>query len=150
MKLVRMLLLLSLFVVIACSCSRGAQVRNETGLTPQGIEGWLDSKMTAAPEANLTGKWDAGSAFAGGWGEGNFIQEKARFYGTLGMYSIKGVVNGSDVHFALVSNGRVYYTGVMSKQGAGSFSGKTAKDALVDSEAAKSAEIYPISFQKMQ
>lgn len=149
MKHVKMVLILGLFLVVACSCSRGAQVVRSAGLTPQGVDAWLDTKMVSAPKADLTGKWDAGSAFAGGWGEGNFNQENARFIGLLGLYSIKGVVSGTDVHFALMSNGTIYYTGVLSQKSAGSFTGRTVKDAIIDTEAAKTAEVYPISIQKM-
>lgn len=146
MKQLRIALLLSLFALIACSCTRGM---SNSGLTSQGVEAWLNAKMTAAPQADLTGRWDAGSAFSGGWGEGNFVQEKANFSGTLGLYYIKGVVSGSDIHFALLSSGAVNYTGAMSQKGPNSFSGKAVKDALVDAEAAKTAETYPISFKKM-
>ena len=123
MKLIRIVLFLSLFAVIICSCSRGAHMSNSE-LTSQGIEAWLDAKVTAAPKVDMTGRWDAGSAFAGGWGEGNFIQEKANFTGTLGLYCIKGVVSGSDLHFALFSNGAVYYTGTMSLKAPTPFSAK--------------------------
>lgn len=146
MKQIRIVLLLSLFALIACSCTRGM---SRSGLTSQGVEAWLDSKKTAAPKADLTGRWDAGSAFSGGWGEGNFVQEKSDFSGTLGLYYIKGVVSGSDVHFALLSSGAVNYTGAMSQKGTNSFSGRAVKDTLVDTEAAKTAETYPISLQKM-
>lgn len=144
MKRVRILLFLSLLVLFFCSC-----LMNNPAVTSQGFETWLAAKMTAAPQADLTGKWDAGSAVSGGWGEGNFIQEQANFSGTLGLYYIKGAVSGSDLYFALISNGVVYYTGTMSKTGADSFAGKAVKNALVDSEAAKTAETYAISFQKM-
>jgi hypothetical protein len=149
MKQLRVAVLLSLFVLIACSCSRGVQVRSDSGLTAQGAETWLKSKMVSAPKADLTGKWDAGSAFAGGWGEGNFIQEKANFFGTLGLYNIKGVVSGTAVHFVLMSNGTVYYTGEMSKKSAGSYAGKAVKGAFADAPLAVAGEVYPITFQKM-
>lgn len=146
MKQLRIALFLSLFALIACSCTRGM---SNSGVTSQGVEAWLASKATMAPKADLTGKWDAGSAFAGGWGEGNFVQEKASFSGTLGLYYIKGVVSGSDVYFALLSSGAVNYTGTMSKKDPDSFSGKAVKDTLADAEAAKMAETYPISIKKM-
>jgi hypothetical protein len=149
MKQIKIILLLSFFVVVACSCSRGTQMMGHSGFTAQGVETWLDLKMTAAPTADLTGKWDAGSAFSGGWGEGNFVQEKAVFTGSLGLYYIKGVVSGSDVYFALLSNGAVYYTGVMAQKRPDSFFGKAVKDTFADSEAAKMAETYPISLKKM-
>jgi hypothetical protein len=118
-------------------------------LTPSGVEAWLGAKATAGPTVDITGRWDAGSAVAGGWGEGNFIQEKANFSGSLGLYYIKGVVSGSELHFALISNERVYYTGIMTQTGPESFSGKAVKYAFVDAEAAKTAETYFISLQKM-
>ena len=149
MKQLKIVLLLSLFAMLACSCSGGAHLRSDSGLTSQGIEIWLDSKLTAEPKVDLTGKWDAGSAFSGGWGEGNFVQEKARFTGSLGLYYIKGAVSGSDLYFALIANEKVYYTGMMSQKTPDSFAGKTVKYAFVDTEAAKTAETYPISFQKM-
>lgn len=150
MRQVRIALLVSLFVVMVCSCSHRALVGSDPGFTSQGIDAWLNSKTTSPPKVDLTGKWDAGSAFAGGWGEGNFIQEKAVFSGLLGLYNIKGVVSGNDVHFALMSNGIIYYTGEMAKKDDGNFFGKAVKGVFVDTEAAKTAESYPISFQKMK
>jgi hypothetical protein len=147
MILVRLVLVLGLFVVLACSCARGGRV--SSGLNMQGVDVWLESKAASSAKGNLTGKWDAGSAFAGGWGEGNIIQEKGRFNGTLGMYGIRGVVSGNEASFVLTSNGMVYYTGTMTKKSAGSWAGKAVKDVLVDTEAAKTAETYPINFQKM-
>jgi len=115
----------------------------------QAADDWLASKANAAPKVNMTGKWDAGSAWAGGWGEGNFIQDKANFTGPLGLYYVKGVVSGKDLYLVLLSNNRVYYTAQMTKQSDGSFSGKATKEVFVDSDAAKSAETYPITFRKM-
>lgn len=110
---------------------------------------WLSSKATAAPKVDLTGKWDAGSAWNGGWGEGNFFQEKASFNGSLGMYNVKGVVSGTDLYLVLTSNDWVYYTAKMSRQSDGSFTGKATKETLVDSKAAESAETWVITFSKM-
>jgi hypothetical protein len=59
------------------------------------------------------------------------------------------IVSGKDLYLVLLSNNRVYYTAQMSNQSDGSFSGKAAKEAIVDSDAAKSAETYPITFRKM-
>jgi hypothetical protein len=151
MNYVKIVLLLSFFVVMVCSCSRAGHAVNPE-FASQAIDVWLDSKMTSEPKADLTGKWDAGSAFSGGWGEGNFLQEKGKFFGPLGpigMYNIKGVVSGTDVYFVLMSNGTFYYSGAMSKKGDGSFFGKAVKGVFIDSEAAKSAEAYPIYFNKM-
>jgi hypothetical protein len=144
MKRVKIVLFLSLIVMIACSCTSGMH-----NLTASGVEAWLHAKATAAPTVELTGRWDAGSAVAGGWGEGNFVQEEANFSGSLGLYYIKGVVSGSEVHFALTSNEKVYYTGTMAQTGPERFSGKAVKYAFVDAEAAKTAETYFISMQKM-
>ena len=98
----------------------------------------------------MTGKWDAGEAFGGGWGEGNFVQDKATFSGLLGMYNIKGVVSGNDAYFVLTSGGAAYYTGSVSIKDDGSFIGKASKDVYIDTEAAKIAEVYPITFKKMK
>ena len=118
-------------------------------VTVKAADDWLASKATAAPKVNMTGKWDAGSAWAGGWGEGNFVQDKANFTGPLGLYYVKGVVSGKDLYLVLLSTNWVYYTAQMTKQSDGSFSGKATKEVFVDSDAAKSAETYPITFRKM-
>ena len=126
-----------------------AGVLGFASVSVKAADDWLASKAAAAPKVNMTGKWDAGSAWTGGWGEGNFIQDKAYFTGPLGLYYVKGVVSGKDLYLVLLSNNWVYYTAKMSKQGDGSFAGKATKDVIVDSDAAKSAETYPITFRKM-
>lgn len=120
-----------------------------THLSVKQIDPWLAAQKTAAPQVNLSGRWDAGSSFSGGWGEGNFVQEDREVTGSLGMYYVKGVVSGTDVYLAIMSGDEIAYTARLSQKPDGSFFGKAVYYAIIDTPEAQQAEAYPISFTKM-
>ncbi len=108
---------------------------------------WLDSKGGTS-NINMTGTWDSGGLATGGWGGGKFIQEDKRFYGTLGLYYVDGIVNGDDVYMAISSGGKVYYTARLKKSGDDSFTGKAAEGTIIDGPESQKAVIYLISLKK--
>jgi hypothetical protein len=111
---------------------------------------WLQSQNMPS-EVDLTGKWDAGNAWGGGWGEANLIQQGRDVYGTLGVYRVKGVVSNKTIFLTLISSGdHVYYTAKLTMKKDGSFLGIAVKEALVDSPEAAKAEIYAITFNRMK
>ncbi len=133
------LMLLALSIVLI-SCAHNID---------KAADSWLQNQ-TLAPAVDVTGKWNAGSAMGGGWGGGSFFQEGNKIYGTLGFYNVRGVVSGSDLYLNLISRGRVYYTAKLEKKGPGLFRGKAVEGAVIGTEEAKKATIYPIFLEKME
>jgi hypothetical protein len=113
------------------------------GMGGLNVQTWLNSMMTEAPKVDLSGKWNSGSVFTGGWGEGNFFQEEGRFSGTLGLYSIKGVVSGIKVFLYLFIGGKVYYTGQLALREDGTFFGKIESYN-------REGDIYTMTLEKMK
>lgn len=91
--------------LVILSCAR---------LTKEQARLWLDS-INGEPKIDMTGQWDAGGMFSGGWGVSNFIQEGKDFSGSLGMYNVDGAVVGEQVYMSLSSGRRVYYTARLKK-----------------------------------
>lgn len=97
--------MLAFVVVIVLGCSRG--------LKPEQATAWLASQG-AQPELNVAGDWESTAYYmAGGWGSGNFVQDGARVFGTLGPYTLEGKVSGKKLYAVLLSNGSVHYTSVL-------------------------------------
>ena len=111
------------------------------GLTTEETKPWLNS-MAGATNLNMTGVWDAGGAIAGGWGEGRFTQKDNRISGTLGLYNVNGVVNGTDVYLVLISGGSVYYTAHLNKSSDGSYVGKAVEGAIINKKGSENAVSY--------
>jgi len=118
-------------------------------LAKKDTNAWLDTK-TNTSELNLTGKWDAGGEFSGGWGEGNFTQEGNKISGTLGMYEVEGIVSGNEVYFVITSGGKVYYTAKLNaSEGGNKFTGKACEGVIIDTPAANNATSYALNMEKV-
>lgn len=118
----------SLMIVIALpACS--------TAMTKMEANPWLEQRI-GFPNHDISGRWETGSSWSGNWGEANFIQDGARFYGELGSYTVDGVQNGDSLYLALSSGRKVYYTALLKREANGSYAGKVAKDTLIDGEGA--------------
>lgn len=116
-------------------------------LTRKDTNAWLDEKNGPA-NVNLTGDWDAGGVWSGGWGKGTFVQEGKRFSGTLGLYYAEGVVSGDDIYMVIYSGKKVYYTALLKKVGNGHYMGKVASKTIIDSPEARNATGYVISMKR--
>ena len=65
-------------------------------------EAWIGAQNMPS-QVDVTGKWNAGLSMAGGWGEANLIQRGRDVYGTLGLYSVRGVVSNKTLFVKIVS-----------------------------------------------
>ncbi|MBN1533821.1 MAG: hypothetical protein JXA20_14215 [Spirochaetes bacterium] len=113
------------------------------------VQHWLDSKRTT-PGFDITGRWDSGSAFSGGWGGVTILQTGDRLVGTMGAYNIEGVVSGTDVYMMMASGGRVYYTAKLSRRPDGTVAGIAVERAIVDTPGASGAAKYPVILKMEQ
>ena len=68
---------------------------------------WLDARA-GSNDYDVSGRWDTGGSWGGNWGEANFIQDGARFYGQMGSYYVDGSLNGNYLYLALSSGRKVY------------------------------------------
>lgn len=93
---------------------------------------WLEQR-TGTPDYDISGKWITANSWSGNWGDANFIQDGAKFYGQLGSYTVDGVMNGNQIYLTLTSGKRVYYTGLLKRENDGSYAGKIAEDLIIDS-----------------
>ena len=115
--------------------------------TAQKTDEWLAAKTTP-PAVNISGIWDGGESFAGGWGEGRFNQVGRDVTGTLGLYDVKGVVSGKEVYLLLITGGRYRYTAKLTHQKDGGFQGMAREGALVDNPEVRNAVEYPIVLKR--
>lgn len=123
-------LIAGLFTLLLAGCS--------STLTRSDAAPWLDQRAGKS-EYDISGRWDSGSSWSGSWGEANFIQDGARFYGQLGSYNVEGAVNGNAMYLALSAGKRVYYTALLKRDADGAYAGKVVQDILVDSARADSS-----------
>jgi hypothetical protein len=98
--------------------------------------------------ANLTGEWDTGGVWTGGWGKGSFIQEGRKFSGTLGLYFVEGVVSGSDVYMVIFSGKKIYYTALLKKTDSGTYMGKVAEKTIVDRPDSRNANTFVMTMKR--
>jgi hypothetical protein len=138
MSMSRVFLLL-FFITMMSACS---------GLTRKETNAWLATKA-ASTNINMTGEWDTGGVWSGGWGSGKFIQEDDRFTGTLGLYYAEGVVSGEQIYMVIYSGNKVYYTAILKKADNGMYMGKAVYRVLADKPEAKEAQSYLISLKKV-
>ena len=96
------------------------------------IDPWLVEISGDKPAAlNVQGRWhDPESEGVFGWGEGDIRQNGNKINGTIGSYSVSGVVSGEVVYVVFYTKGKVYYTAKLSMPESGVLSGKyfEAKD----------------------
>ena len=95
MKFIR-ILAACLLVLAVAACS----------LTRKDTNAWLD-QQNGPVTVDVTGDWDAGGAWSGGWGKATFIQQGKRFTGTLGLYYAEGVVSGDEIFMTIYSGKKV-------------------------------------------
>jgi hypothetical protein len=137
------IILCSIAIVLFLSCA---------GLTRKDTNAWLTRVVVEkeAPEVNLNGLWDSGGGvMTGGWGDGNFVQEGKKVYGSLGFYYVDGIVNGKKVYFALSSGNKVYYTARLTSSDNGKkLTGRACEGAFIDDPDAENARSYPIVLKK--
>jgi hypothetical protein len=116
-------------------------------LTPHQTNSWLDSRK-GVPSINITGEWDAGPLYAGGWGGASIVQNGNTIVGTMGLYNVYGVVNGDDVYLVFKSGAKIYYTGHLKPSKDGSLIGVAAEGAFADEEGGNATR-YPIIMKKI-
>jgi len=116
-------------------------------LTHYQTNSWLNAQK-GKPTVDITGGWDAGSVFGGGWGGASIVQDGNEIVGTIGLYNIKGVVNGDDIYLVFTSGAKIYYTGHLKRSHDGDLVGTTAENAIVDSNGAQNAMKHPIIMKK--
>jgi hypothetical protein len=131
-----------LLILLLMSC------RTSAVNTPN-YEAWLGAQNSPS-QMDVSGKWDAGDAWSGGWGEANLIQEGRNVYGTIGLYSVKGVVSQTTLFLEFISNGYVYYTAKLDGKDDGSLSGMAFKEAIAESPETAKGEIYAITMKRMK
>lgn len=120
------------------------------GIDTKQSNAWLSSKAGKST-FDITGKWDAGGVFTGGWGQGNLLQEENKVYGTLGLYNVNGVINDDEVFLVLSSGGRLYYTAKLKISENGTkISGRACEDAIIGSPAAGQKNNFAVFMKKTE
>ncbi len=107
-------------------------------LTKVDTNPWLDARA-GSNDYDIAGRWDTGGSWGGNWGEANFIQDGARFYGQMGSYYVDGSLNGNYLYLVLSSGRKVYYTAMLKREADGSYAGKVADGYVVDGPGADTA-----------
>lgn len=133
------ILLACMLVLTISACNR---------LSREDTSEWLGHK-NGAVSVDMTGKWNSGGVWSGGWGGATFVQEGRRFSGTLGMYYVDGAVSGDNLYLVLYSGRKVYYTARLKKNGEDSYIGKAVYRVLIDKPGAESAETYVMSLKRV-
>lgn len=116
-------------------------------LTHHQANTWLNAKK-GVPTINISGGWDAGSLVGGGWGGATVVQNGNEFFGTMGMYNIKGVVNGDTVYMIFTSGARIYYTGCLKPAQDGTLQGITVENEIIGQNESQNAMKHPIIMKK--
>jgi hypothetical protein len=124
--------------LIACTLALFLAACGGATLHKTDTTGWLDLRAGAA-DYDISGKWSTANSWSGNWGDANFIQDGAKFYGQLGNYTVDGSSNGNYLYLALSSGSRVYYTALLKREADGSYAGKVAQDFIIDGPSADTA-----------
>jgi hypothetical protein len=117
-------------------------------LTDENVNPWLISKAGKS-SINVTGIWDGGNMMTGGWGEGRFMQDGNRIDGTLGLYHVRGSVNGAEVHLALISKMQIYYTVALTATSGTTLEGKAVYGAFPENVNSVSHPVYLMILKKV-
>ena len=117
-------------------------------LTDENVNPWLISKA-GKPSINITGIWDGGNMMTGGWGEGRFMQDGNKIDGTLGLYNVRGSVNGTEIHLALISKMQIYYTVALKATNNTILEGKAIHGAFPEKENSVSHPVYLMILKKV-
>jgi len=133
------------FIKILAACLLVLAV-SACSLTRKDTNAWLD-QQNGPVTVDVTGDWDAGGAWSGGWGKATFIQQGKRFNGTLGLYYAEGVVSGDEIFMTIYSGKKVYYTAHLTKKGEDSYLGMVATKAIIDKDSNSHGD-YAISLKR--
>lgn len=102
----KLAILIALTTLVGCSTAE-KYAANQAAATQ-----WLD-ESAGRPTVAVNGAWEA---LEYGWGgAGRLVQTGNRITGTLGNYTVRGVVNGAHIFLAFDSNGWTYYTAKLRK-----------------------------------
>lgn len=135
------------FIKIFVTCILIFTISACGGLSRKDTNAWLDEK-SGHVSVNLTGEWDAGGVWTGGWGTGAFIQEGRNFSGTLGLYFAEGVVSEDKIYMVIFSGKKIYYTALLNKTGNDIYMGKVAEKAIVDRADARGVASHVITMKR--
>ena len=130
-----------LFILVLISCRTGPAVAPN-------YDTWLEAQNMPS-QMNVSGRWDAGESWSGGWGEANLIQQGRNVSGTLGLYNVKGVISHKTMFITLTSGDYVYYTAKLDMKNDGSLSGMAYREAIAGSPEAEKVESFPIIMKRM-
>ena len=97
--------------LIGCGTSEKYAANNADG------QRWLDEHRSSAG-ISVGGIWQSEE-----WGGSKLVQDGRTVNGTLGNYSVRGVVSGQRAYLLLSSNGWIFYTAVLAKPTATQLSG---------------------------
>lgn len=134
---------LSILLILSLMSCRTSAVN-----TPN-YEAWLGAQNLPS-QMDVSGRWDSGDLLSGGWGNANLVQQGRNVFGTLGLYSVKGVVSRKTLFLELIAKGYVYYTAKLEMKNDGSLTGIAIKDAIVESPETAKGEIYIITMKRMK
>ncbi len=71
------------------------------------VRPWLDT-VKGAPKINIEGQWDCAE-----WGPAVFIQKDRTVTGSIGSYTVEGVVSGDTAYLLIGYGGTFYYYTVL-------------------------------------
>jgi len=142
-KMKNIILGLSILLILSLMSCRTSAVNTAN------YEAWLGAQNMPS-QMDVSGKWDAGDFLSGGWGDANLVQQGRDVFGTLGLYSVKGVVSHTTLFLEIISKGYVYYTAKLEMKNDGSLSGIALKEAIVESPETAKGEIYIIIMKRMK
>jgi hypothetical protein len=109
---------------------------------------WLGAQNLPS-QMDVSGKWYTGDLLSGGWGDANLVQQGRNVSGTLGLYSVNGVVSQTTLFLEIISRGHVYYTAKLDMKNEQSLSGIALKEATVEIPETAKGENYIIIMKKM-
>jgi hypothetical protein len=87
----------------------GCNLKEKYARNNAAADGWV-AQRTAPAEINVTGRWKSDA-----WGKAEFTQIGRHVNGTLGEYTVKGVVSGYRAYLTAKDDGWVFYTIVLKK-----------------------------------
>ena len=87
---------------------------------------WLHGKDKPA-EIDISGQWGSND-----WGSANFSQNGNIITGSLGDFTVEGVVSGKDVYLLVTYQGSLHYTAHLSPLNIYTLSGKYSEGGFVD------------------
>ncbi len=97
-------------LMLFSGCTVINEVRDERyNINNRAGENWL-SDQSAPARIDVSGRWASRD-----WGSARFHQSGRRVTGTLGDYSVRGVVSGSKAYLLIASGDWYYYSAILEK-----------------------------------